>query len=108
MRELLQGSGYSPLDISETVEKLRLLADDLEGLCNGTMPPIPEVSITRWLLARRAVPCLVGKVSGHPTVKGQTAATTEVFFLNQTVGLARTFNRWYSLGSAADEHREPY
>lgn len=100
MDNLLKGSGYSASGLVETINKLRTLADDLEAVCNGSVPSSPEVSVSNWLIARRAVPCLVGNVRGHPTVRGKAVATTEIFFMNEHSGLARTFSRWYRLGNA--------
>ncbi len=101
MNNLLEGSGYLESDITATVARLRMLADDLESLSRVVNLPEPQVTVSHWLIGRRAVPCLIGKVRGHPTVTGNIAATTEVFFLNQMAGLARTSSRWYRLGRAA-------
>lgn len=98
MNDLLNGSGYTRHQLHETVTKLRSLADDLESVCNGIMPAPPDVSVSEWFLQYKAAPCIVGKVSGHPTVRGDYVATTEVFFLNESLGLARTSTRWYRLG----------
>jgi hypothetical protein len=50
-------------------------------------------------MGKRAVPILFGKMNGHPTIQdGKIGATTELFFHDPKVGLARTFNRWYRLG----------
>ena len=57
------------------------------------------VMISDWVSAKRAVPILVGRMAGHPTIKdGRIGATTEIYFLDEAAGLARSFNRWYRLG----------
>jgi hypothetical protein len=86
-------------DLPNLVARLRDLADDLEGFHeHGHIPEI-AVAIEDWVLLRRAVPCLVGTMSGHPTVgDGNAGATTELFVFDTEAGIARTFNRWYRLG----------
>jgi hypothetical protein len=101
VRDLLKGSICKGDDLREMISKLRALADDLESVCEQTISPSPDVFVKQWLVAKRAVPCLVGEVRGHPVVQGKYTATTELFFLNPSAGLARTLNRWYKLGSAA-------
>ena len=102
MSDLLHGSGYTRDEVNETIGRLRSLANDLESICNGVMPATPEVFVSDWFLQLKAIPCIVGKVSGHPKVKGEYIATTEVFFLSQPLGLARTSSRWYRLGRQLD------
>lgn len=105
MNDLVSGSSYTLGDIDETIAKLRSLADDLEAVTKGIAPAVPAVAISEWMLGRRAVPCLVGLVRDHPVVKGKAIATTEVYFVHQAAGLARTLNRWYRLEGpiAADD-----
>jgi hypothetical protein len=98
MSDLLCGTVYTVSELRETITRLRLLADDLESVCKGIVPAVPDVSVSEWFLQYKAAPCIVGKVSGHPTVRGDYVATTEVFFLNESLGLARTSTRWYRLG----------
>jgi hypothetical protein len=61
------------------------------------------VSIDDWTPARRAVPCLVGRPTGHPILPDRDPIwTSELFFLDVNRGLARTFSRWYRLGEQVE------
>lgn len=84
----------------EMIEVYRRLADDLERVSrDGPAAIAPTASISDWIVAKRAVPILVGTVLGHPHVKdGKAAATTEVVFWDEHWQLARTLTRWYRLG----------
>lgn len=95
----------SPLDpkISapqEMIEIYRRLVDDLEQVAkHGPDSIAPAVSISDWIVAKRAVPVLVGTVLGHPRVEdGKAAASTEIVFWDEHWQLARTVTRWYRLG----------
>lgn len=98
MNQLLQGTIYLEEELTETVRRLRSLADDLEGVCQGVAPAVPGVTVDEWFWGQKALPCLVGKITGHPTLRGPYSATSQLFFLNQNAGLARTYTRWYRLG----------
>jgi hypothetical protein len=94
-----------PLDLEisapqEMIEIYRRLANDLEQVGqDGPESIAPEVSISDWMIAKRAVPIMVGTVLGHPTVAdGRPAATTEIVFWDERWQLARTLTRWYRLG----------
>ena len=42
---------------------------------------------------------LTGIVTGHPRIlNGDRCMTTQVFYLDVELGIARTVNRWYRLG----------
>ncbi|MCS4091375.1 hypothetical protein [Rhizobium sp. BK176] len=91
--------GYSKVGL---VEKLRRLADDLENAETSTGTRVPEVFLKDWFLVQRPVPSLVGQSFGHPNiVDGRSACTSQLFFLDERRGLARTLSRWYSLGPSA-------
>ncbi|WP_075292024.1 hypothetical protein [Pararhizobium arenae] len=84
----------------ELIEIYRRLANDLEQVGrDGPESIAPEVSISDWIIAKRAVPILLGTVLGHPTVRdGKPAASTEIVYWDEHWQLARTLNRWYRLG----------
>ncbi len=43
---------------------------------------------------------LSGTVTGHPRVRdGKEIVTSQLFYLNPEVGVARTMNRWYRLST---------
>lgn len=85
---------------AELITTYRRLADDLERVGrDGPESIAPEVSISDWMIAKRAVPILLGTVLGHPTVgDGRPAATTEIVYWDEHWQLARTLTRWYRLG----------
>lgn len=85
---------------SGLVSHLRRLANDIESL-DGSGPDFGDmVVIDSWSLAERPVPCLVGGLLGHPTIADRkTARTSELFYFDPEQGLARSFSRWYRLGT---------
>ncbi len=94
-----------PLDLEisapkEMIEIYRRLANDLEQVGrDGPESIAPEVLISDWMIAKRAVPILLGTVLGHPRVNdGKPAATTEIVYWDEHWQLARTLTRWYRLG----------
>lgn len=88
--------GQNPRDL---VRSLRKLADDLEQLAEGKSPAIAgAVKIRDFTLSRRTVPCLVGRMTGHPTFRdGSPGISTELYYVNEKRNLVRTFNRFYKL-----------
>ncbi len=84
----------------EMVEIYRRLASDLEKVeRDGPESIAPDASISDWMIAKRAVPILLGTVLGHPHVAdGKPAATTEIVYWDDHWQLARTLTRWYRLG----------
>ncbi|WP_434729596.1 DUF6634 family protein [Rhizobium binae] len=43
---------------------------------------------------------LTGMVNGHPRLKdGKEIVTSQLYYLNSELGIARTMNRWYRLGT---------
>lgn len=92
----------SEAELPALVERLRNLATSLEKFCMSDPAHLDEanVVISDWVIAKRAVPILVGTMAGHPGIRdGRVGATTEIFYADQTAGLVRTFNRWYRLGA---------
>lgn len=68
--------------------------------------------IDKWTIARRTVPCLIGLPSAHPKFSdGQPLLTSELYFLDPGLRIARSFSRWYELGEQVDpsywEQRSP-
>jgi hypothetical protein len=78
---------------------LRRLADDIERL-NPDFDDL--VAINSWTLTKRDVPCLTGHPTGHPVIgDGRQARTSELFYFDPEKGIARSFSRWYRLGTRA-------
>ncbi|OMP70328.1 hypothetical protein BV900_19420 [Agrobacterium tumefaciens] len=79
-------------------EHLRRLADDIETLNVRRTNSGDVVAINSWSLAVRAVPCLIGRPVDHPAIADDnTARTSELFYFDPQLGLARSFSRWYRL-----------
>lgn len=84
----------------EMIDAYRRLADDLEQFAlHGPQSVMSTVTISDWVVAKRAVPVLLGTITGHPHIRtGKAGLTTEIVYWNQEENLARTINRWYRLG----------
>jgi hypothetical protein len=87
--------------LPDLVARLRALATALEEVALfGPASIKTDVSISDWVIAKRVVPVLVGRMDGHPHIKdGRAGATTEIFYFDQKASVVRTFNRWYQLGT---------
>ncbi|TBC95133.1 hypothetical protein ELH26_14375 [Rhizobium leguminosarum] len=81
---------------SVILPRLRSLLADLEQIAapGAYLPPKDAVTIRNCILVSRPVPCLIGEMSGHPTIKGP-GITSELFFLDRQRKLGRTLSRWY-------------
>ena len=88
-------------DAQELLKQLQSLVSDLEILekKSSTLHLGSCVKIDRWALARRTVPCLIGNVTGHPSLGNGATATSELFYIDTERGYARTLSRWYRLGT---------
>ncbi|KAB1070033.1 DUF6634 family protein [Methylobacterium planeticum] len=63
----------------------------------------PLLSDWRRSLMPSVEPVLIGAVEGHPRLSGRRhVATSRLLALDPQAGWARTLNRWYRLGPAAD------
>jgi hypothetical protein len=86
-------------DTQELLKQLQSLVSDLGNLENNRSPLhlASCVQIDQWAIAQRAVPCLIGNVTGHPTLGNGPTATSELFYMDTERGYARTLSRWYRL-----------
>ncbi|WP_199231186.1 DUF6634 family protein [Falsiroseomonas bella] len=97
------------------IARLAALLDDLKRLASGGLPTDAELRdapfLDGWTLSQRPVPCLTGRVSGHPVLGGPTVRTSDVWALAPGLGFARTLSRLYALGrphaSVAVPFRKP-
>ncbi|WP_240533444.1 hypothetical protein [Sinorhizobium fredii] len=88
---------------TEVVRRLRDLADDLDQTAKRDDIGASSVVIYDWALAKRAVPCLIGRAKGHPTIEdGHPLFSSELYYLDEERGIARTLSRWYQLGNRLD------
>ncbi|QRM56891.1 hypothetical protein F3Y30_11350 [Sinorhizobium sp. BG8] len=95
--------GWFGMPRASLIEDLRKLACDLESVDGCVQAPSPSVAINSWSLARRTVPCLIGRPIGHPSIRdGKQALSSELFYFDPERGIARTMSRWYRLGTRVD------
>ena len=82
---------------------LDLLAVDLRKAATGDYSFVkPTAELHFWSNSLRTVPILSGFGAGHPTLRNGEIHTSQLFFIDPDVGLARTFSRWYRLGPKAE------
>lgn len=100
----------SETDIQATVRNLNKLADDLLSTLSPGFPNDlnPEVTLHEWCLGNRASDCLKGFVENHPILDNGLIQTSQIFFIDPSSGLARTYSRWYRLGRAQPAILRPY
>lgn len=82
--------------------KLQFLVTDLAAPDFPHPSSIP-VMIEKWKVSRREVPCLLGNAFGHPNIfDGHASISSELFYFDPEGGIARTFSRWYRLGTPSN------
>jgi hypothetical protein len=85
-------------------ESLRCLAEDLRRV--DATPGLSDAEDSAPVLqgfevSFIPVPCLTGIVSGHPKLPdGHRIVTSQIFYLNSKLLIARTLNRWYRLSAS--------
>ena len=95
-------------DLFETeLARLSALVTDMEAIRRGVPPESlgngPAPVLDRWIIAKRAIPCLAGLSSGHPKLAGEQRmiANSDLWLLSDDRSWARTLSRWYRLGRPA-------
>lgn len=84
------------------------LAVDLRSAAAGDFSRIRSTAeLHYWSMALRTVPILTGYGVGHPTVRPGETFTSQLFFIDEDAGWARTMSRWYRLGPRADRETAP-
>jgi hypothetical protein len=95
-------------DFVRQLERLAALVADVERVHRGVPPEAMAGDdapiLDRWILGKRAVPCLAGLSTGHPELIGQNRPiyTSDLWLLSRDQGWARTLSRWYRLGRPAE------
>lgn len=94
---------YAPADtLSRLVEDLRLA--ETGSLSVSDFPDSPILRSHR--IVPLSVGILTGVVEAHPKLgTGREIITSQVFFIDTDLGLARTLSRWYRLGLSAQTGR---
>lgn len=67
----------------------------------NTAPVLNEWCPASW---NSTTPVLIGRVQNHPNLGDTLVRTSRLIGLDVQVRWARTFNRWYRLGSRATNH----
>ena len=94
-------------EIKTKALSLHQLADDLLS----TLDPdfligvSPTVTLRDWGLAIKLTDCLGGIVENHPHREDGLVVTSEVFYIDTELGIARTGSRWYRLVGNRSERR---
>lgn len=87
---------------SEATERL---LDDIRRVNDGTfdMGAVADApTLEGYRVTIGTAYALTGLVSGHPRLTdGKEIVTSQLFYANQDLGICRTMNRWYRLGSRA-------
>ncbi len=91
-----------------TIGKMRRLASDLARIRAGRGPTGAELDdiplLDGWSIGVRPVPGLVGVVRGHLVLgECRRIVTSEFFAIDPVRGWARTYSRFYALGTASHE-----
>lgn len=93
--------------LSNDIEKLQSLLDDLKSLRDGEYPSRATLSNAPFLddyrVISRGIAALSGSVTGHPIITGNDApmVSSPLFVVLKDVGAGRTLSRWYRLGEHA-------
>ncbi len=90
--------------LSEQLECMKSLCADLEWLRAGVVrPSLDELEsaplIDDYAFVQRGVTALQGRVTNHPLIGTTTAITSDLYVFAPDLGWARTFSRYYRLGS---------
>lgn len=91
-------------DQREAGDRLHDLADELQGIRDGSKPDACDLvdapRLEEWQHATREVRILVGRVYGHPDIPdGKRIRTSDLYACGE--GWARTLSRYYRLGTPA-------
>lgn len=82
---------------------LKQLAEDLERVSGGFRPDMPELwdapLLDCYVITQRKVPALAGYVRKHPVLGDAYVRTSDLWMLSPTLGWARSFSRFYRLGT---------
>lgn len=94
---------YAPVDaLARLVEDLRIAETGSLSVSDFSGSPI----LYSHQIIPLSVGILKGVVEGHPKLgTGREITTSQVFFIDTDLGLARTLSRWYRLGVSAQTGR---
>ena len=80
--------------------RLEGLAADLRAIDAGEfqLEPGAGVELESWRLVHRPVLSMIGVAIDHPRLGTKPIETSEVYFIDLDLGIARTLSTWYRLG----------
>jgi len=97
-------------DALNDIARLEQLTADLEMLARGDLPHTEQLIgaplLDGYRLAARNEPCLIGQCADHPRLNGPNIVTSGLWVFAPGLGFARTFSRFYRLGSPANGEAE--
>lgn len=97
-------------EAARTLATLENLVRDLRAVRDGTGPTSAELQYAPLLDGYHLEPylsfCLSGQVTGHPSLGDTHIHTSQLWVINQQQGWARTFSRYYRLGTSLKDLRE--
>jgi hypothetical protein len=84
------------------IARLESLLIDLKRIADGSGPTPDDLAsaplLDQYVVSMRSAPCLIGRPSGHPILRGDVIATSELWAMAPERGWARTLSRFYRLG----------
>jgi hypothetical protein len=95
-------------DPIDAARRAQSLADDLRRIAAGDLPTPAELDgapvIDFWSLSVRPETCLVGTISGHPSIGlMRPGVTTGIQAFAPDLGWVRVWSRFYVLGRPAGD-----
>ncbi len=98
-------------DQREAGDRLHDLADELQGIRDGTKPVPDDLAdaprLEGWRTTSREVRILTGRVYGHPNIPDGRRITTSDLYASDGKSWARSMSRYYRLGSPAPSRATP-
>jgi hypothetical protein len=99
---------FSCHDAVDTFRRAQNLADDLRRIAADDLPTAADLAkapvIDHWTMSVRPESCLVGTISGHPSIGlMRPGITSGIFAFSPDLGWVRTLSRLYALGRAAGD-----
>lgn len=81
--------------------KLSRLADDLRRVQEPDFLESlePPARVDNWFVSPYATLQLIGNVVGHPRLNDGPFQSSELWYINEELKLARTLSRWFRLGA---------
>jgi hypothetical protein len=104
-------ASITPHNLDSLLQKLDSLTTDLRGLKTGTAPSEQQLRacplLDQWSFGFLPAACLVGAVYNHPMLGNRpTLHTSELVLIDPANRWARTWSRFYRLGTRQRNERD--